>query len=1013
MDELFGAPITSVAAVLGVVFVVVSLLLVFIAIRNPILVRMSVRNVLRRPARGVLIIVGLMLATAIISSAFTTGDAVSYSIKRDVIDSLRQLDELVRVDDDSEVWEGGAVPDDFPESIFAEVGPLLKADPAIDGVMPVVGEQVPVINQRTRQFEINALLTGIDPANTEGFGTVKDAQGNIVDIASLGPDEVFVDEAGALELGAEVGDAVGLALGPGDLREVRVKGIVDGWYVKREETEVVLLLSLARAQELLDLEGQLSFILISNRGDEFDGVERTAEVFERFEDLPALRDAGLEIFDVKRDLVELANQIGSLFLSLFTTFGLFSIGVGLLLIFLIFSMLAAERRAELGMARAIGMKRRHLVRMFIVEGAIYGVGSALVGTVAGVGLGFLLVIAVGAAFDTAEEGFVLSARVTLIGPTVAFLLGSVITFLTVIVASRRISKLNIVRAIRDIPEPQLARAGRRSLIFGVLIAGFGGAVASLGYASAQSTTFGLGVSLAPIGVMMVLRWKGFAQRRVLTGLGLYLLAFWLLPPAVLNRIRDDWSDNFSIFFVASALTVTGAVLVTMNNPSIVVGILTGTLGRFRRWTPIVKSAVSYPMRFPFRTGLSVAMFSVVVFSVTVLLVIIGGFNKLLEDQERLAGGYDVMAFSQADLNPLPDLTAAVRADPGLDLVLRVGGAPSVGTFRSIFQADGRLAGSEDGADTSITGFDDDFVSSNRFAIRLATDRFTDESGVDSAAVWQALRANPRLAVVNALMVPTRDNFGFQVESERFTLAEVEDLFIQNDTMDPVEITVEDKRSGATVDLTVIGVLDDLASQGPIPSGIFVSTETLVANVPREIEANQFFFHVAPSTEDPAGKIEAALFEHGLETIDIAKLIKQFQDSNRAFNNLLIGFMLLGLLAGIIALGVISARTVVERRHQIGLLRAIGFSRGMVQMTFLAESTFIAVLGIAIGLGFGLLMGINVVSDIRNDEPNIELIIPWGQLALIAVGAYAFSLVMTYLPSRQAARVAPAEALRYE
>ena len=44
-------------------------------------------------------------------------------------------------------------------------------------------------------------------------------------------------------------------------------------------------------------------------------------------------------------------------MSLFTTFGTFSIAAGILLIFLIFVMLAAERRGELGIARAVGTRR--------------------------------------------------------------------------------------------------------------------------------------------------------------------------------------------------------------------------------------------------------------------------------------------------------------------------------------------------------------------------------------------------------------------------------------------------------------------------------------------------------------------------------------------------------------------------------------------------------------------------------------------------------------------------------
>ena len=89
MDELFGAPVSSIAQVLGVVFAIIALGLVFIVIRDNILVHMALRNVLRRPLRAMLIMVGLMLATAIISSAFTTGDSVTFSIKRNATDGAQ------------------------------------------------------------------------------------------------------------------------------------------------------------------------------------------------------------------------------------------------------------------------------------------------------------------------------------------------------------------------------------------------------------------------------------------------------------------------------------------------------------------------------------------------------------------------------------------------------------------------------------------------------------------------------------------------------------------------------------------------------------------------------------------------------------------------------------------------------------------------------------------------------------------------------------------------------------
>ena len=65
-----------------------------------------------------------------------------------------------------------------------------------------------------------------------------------------------------------------------------------------------------------------------------------------------------------------------------------------------------------------------------------------------------------------------------------------------------------------------------------------------------------------------------------------------------------------------------------------------------------------------------------------------------------------------------------------------------------------------------------------------------------------------------------------------------------------------------------------------------------------------------------------------------------------------GFMGLGLIVGVAALGVISARSVVERRQQIGVLRAIGFRKRMVQLAFLLESSFVALSAIVVGTGLG-------------------------------------------------------------
>ncbi len=118
--------------------------------------------------------------------------------------------------------------------------------------------------------------------------------------------------------------------------------------------------------------------------------------------------------------------------------------------------------------------------------------------------------------------------------------------------------------------------------------------------------------------------------------------------------------------------------------------------------------------------------------------------------------------------------------------------------------------------------------------------------------------------------------------------------------------------------------------------------------------------------------------------------------------------------GIAALGVISARTVVERRQQVGMLRAIGYQPEMVALSFVLEASFIALVGIGLGVGAGILLGQAVIGQLFSViTAGRTLPVPWGQIGVIVLGAYLFSLLTTILPALQAARIYPADALRYE
>jgi len=123
-----------------------------------------------------------------------------------------------------------------------------------------------------------------------------------------------------------------------------------------------------------------------------------------------------------------------------------------------------------------------------------------------------------------------------------------------------------------------------------------------------------------------------------------------------------------------------------------------------------------------------------------------------------------------------------------------------------------------------------------------------------------------------------------------------------------------------------------------------------------------------------------------------------------FQYLLLGFLTVGLVVGVAALGVISTRAVVERRQQIGMLRALGFQRKMVSWVFLIESSFVALLGIGLGASLALIPAAQMITDMAADIPGLTFQVPWTEIIVVSGLAYAMSLLTTWFPAVQASKI---------
>ena len=97
MNELFGVPAGTLAAVLLGALAAALAVLAVLAARNRVLVRLGVRNAGRRRARSALIVLGLMLGTTIVAASLATGDTMSHTIRGTAIEALGETDEVVAV----------------------------------------------------------------------------------------------------------------------------------------------------------------------------------------------------------------------------------------------------------------------------------------------------------------------------------------------------------------------------------------------------------------------------------------------------------------------------------------------------------------------------------------------------------------------------------------------------------------------------------------------------------------------------------------------------------------------------------------------------------------------------------------------------------------------------------------------------------------------------------------------------------------------------------------------------
>ncbi len=997
MKELFGLPVSTLMYIFGGSLLAIVAWSLLLSLRQPVLFRLASRNIPRRWGRSLLIVLGLTLATTIIAAAMATGDTVAHSARSSVLTSLGNIDELVSARQKTDIAvTGESAPLDYFDAGYVDtVRNAAASNPLIDGVAPAIFEEVGAQNLVSRQTEPRVAVVGVDPAQMKGFGAIHSLDGKTIDFASLVSGEVMLNKDAAKELEAKAGDSITLYAG-GTQRQVLVRDVVS--YDGMGTTDPALLMTLSDTQSLFDKQGLIQHIIISNKGGNESGASHTNAVIDSLQ--PTVQSLHLAISPTKSDNLKAADDAGASFSTFFVTFGSFSIAAGILLIFLLFVMLAAERRPEMGIARAVGTERIHLVEMFMFEGLLYDLGAAAIGSLAGIGVAYFMVsvlISVIANFGVdIRFSFSTTSLIT------AYSMGVVVTFLVVTFSAWRVSVLNIVSAVRDLPEESAGVKGRASLVWFAIILGLGALLTYAGLSSQQGMPFYLGISLIILAFVPLLRWLGVNDRLVYTVAGGSIVVWWLLPWSTFDAILPNFSMDFNIWIVGGIVTVIGATWIVMYNSDLGVRGVMATLGRIGQMAPILKTALTYPLMNRFRTGVTLAMFTLVVFTLVVGGTTTTAFTRAFNDVKLYGGGFDLRTSTVA-VNPISNLGTAIDQSGTLN--------PSdydVIAAQSLVAVQAKQdGGSRDFGDYPLRGVDDTFLDNNTYGFSAI-----DPAYGSAKDVWAALKANPNLAVVDSLVAPLREHFDFGSPAPDFQL---EGFYLEDNTFKATPIVLRDPQTGEEHKLTVIAILRDVVPTYMI--GVTTSQRFVDAAFPTQATPTSDLIRLRPgvNVQATADNLESTFLANGLEATVLKDELNDIVSLNKTFNYLIQGFIGLGLVVGVAALGVISARAVVERRQEIGVMRAIGFEQGRVQLSFLIESSMVAVAGIVLGTVLGLVLAHNIIADAQSQPSweNVAFTVPWLNLAIIYAIVLGAALITAFIPARQASRVYPAQALRYE
>jgi putative ABC transport system permease protein len=281
----------------------------------------------------------------------------------------------------------------------------------------------------------------------------------------------------------------------------------------------------------------------------------------------------------------------------------------------------------------------------------------------------------------------------------------------------------------------------------------------------------------------------------------------------------------------------------------------------------------------------------------------------------------------------------------------------------------------------------------------------------------AAQVNGNSSLVTALDTEGLENvIDLGIESGSIDALGPGTLLISTDDADDLgvaagdSVTVTWPETGATT-MRVAGTF----SKGSLINASYVmAMPDFAANVTSKLDG-AVLMNSAPGADIGTAKaaVEAALVDYPNVTVnDSDDITRKAQDSVDQLLGIVTALLLLAVIVAILGIVNTLVLSVVERTHELGLLRAVGGTRRQVRSVIRCESVLMALLGAVTGIALGTVSGI-ALSRALADEGITTVAVPMGTLAVYLVVAAAVGVLAAFGPARRASKVDVLRALSAE